>query len=508
MKLSEILSRLEAVQTGAASARVSDPDIRQVTCDSREARPGTLFFALAGRTTDGARFALDAARNGASAVISERPIEGLPPEVAAVLVPDARKAMATAAAVFHGNPASAMTLLGVTGTNGKTTTTYLVEAMARACGESIGVVGTVSWRFGEVARDATHTTPESTVLHALLAEMLGAGVGAVVMEVSSHALAQERVHGLSFSAAAFTNLTRDHLDYHGDLESYFATKRRLFFELCAGPAIVNIDDPHGALLADDLTREGRTVWGFTRRGEGAELYLRDARLSLGGIEGTLVTPAGERAIQSPLVGAHNVENILCAAGLLVAVGFPLDGLCTGLARLANIPGRLERVALDGGASGGISAFVDYAHSDDAIARALASLRPYTSGRLLIVFGCGGDRDVGKRPLMGRAAGKADVAIVTSDNPRSEDPMAIIDAILPGLARAGGAEVHVEPDRRKAIELAARIARPGDLVLVAGKGHERWQLVGKEKLPFDDREEVARAFAARGADLDGEKERAP
>ncbi len=397
--------------------------------------------------------------------------------------------MATAAANFWGRPANAMSLLGVTGTNGKTTTTYLVEAMLAAAGERPGVVGTVNYRFAGREVPAPNTTPESTALQELLAQMKDAGTTSVVMEVSSHALAQDRVHGLSYTSAAFTNLTRDHLDYHGDMEGYFAAKRRLFFELLAGPATVNADDPFGLRLLDELGREGRTAWGFSSRGTVADLHVRDAVTTIDGMSGTLVTPRGEAPFRTALVGGHNLENILTATGLVLGAAFDLKDVLRGIEALENVPGRLERVS-----ARGINVFVDYAHSDDALARALAALRPLTKGRLITMFGCGGDRDQGKRPLMGEAAARgSDIVVVTSDNPRTEDAQAIIEAILPGVARGGVREQHVEADRRKAIDLAIGLARPGDVVLLAGKGHEDYQIVGTTKHHFDDREEARRAL---------------
>ncbi len=498
MKLSEVMAGVEARRVAGPG---QDPDIAAVTCDSREVVPGALFFALAGAKADGAQFAKAAAERGAAAVASEKPIEGLPESVAQVQVRSGRQAMAVAAANFFGRPGSEMTLLGVTGTNGKTTVTYLVEAMLEAAGEVPGVVGTVSYRYAGKTLPAPNTTPESTALQALLSRMRDAGTTAVTLEVSSHALAQERAHGLSFTSAAFTNLTRDHLDYHQTLEDYFQAKRKLLVELCSGPCVVNADDAHGQRLLDELAREGRTAWGFSASGRAAELTVRDLRLSLEGFAGQLVTPRGEAPVKSALVGAHNVENLLAAAGLLLGAGFPLDAVIQGAAALSCVPGRLERVS-----GRGVSAFVDYAHTDDALVHALGALRPLTAGRLLCVFGCGGDRDKGKRPMMGEAAARgADLAVVTSDNPRTESPAAILEQILPGLANAGARRLTpaealggakgflVEPDRRKAIALAASLAKPGDALLIAGKGHEDYQIIGDVKHPFDDREEARRVL---------------
>ncbi len=495
MKLGQILTGAGA---GKLDGRVADLEIAQVTCDSRQVRPGALFFALGGAKADGSQFALQAAQRGAAAVVSEKPIDGLP--VPLVQSASGRRCMAVAAANFFGRPARSLTMLGVTGTKGKTTTSYLTEAMLAAAGEKTGVIGTVSYRYAGKDIPAPNTTPESTQLHELLAQMKAAGTTAVAMEVSSHALAQERVHGLSFTSAAFTNLTRDHLDYHRDMEDYFAAKRRLLLEMCAGMSVVNADDPYGQRLLDELGREGRTSWAFSTRGRTADLTIREPSQSIEGIEGTLVTPRGERRFRSSLVGLHNLENILTAAGLVMGAAFELDAVIKGIESLKNVPGRLERVS-----GKGLHVFVDYAHTDDSLSRATAALRPLTSGRLIAVFGCGGDRDRGKRPMMGEAAARgSDLVIVTSDNPRTEDPKAIIEEILPGLAKAGSAALTleqarsgrgylVESDRRRAIELAVSLAKPGDAILLAGKGHEDYQIIGTEKLHFDDREEARRAL---------------
>jgi UDP-N-acetylmuramoyl-L-alanyl-D-glutamate--2,6-diaminopimelate ligase len=494
MKLSAIMQG-----TGARGGAGSDPEIVRVTGDSREVVPGALFFALPGAERDGHAFVADAVARGAAAVVAERPVACSP--AALLLAPSTRRAMALAAASFHGRPADALALAGVTGTNGKTTVAWLVEACARAAGVPVGMLGTVVHRWPGAERPAGHTTPESTTVQALLAEMRAAGARAAVLEVSSHALAQDRVAGMRFRAAGFTNLTRDHLDYHGDMERYFAAKRRLFLEHLApdGVAVVNVRDAWGARLADQLG-PGRRLWRHGGR-TGDELRAEDVRTGLSGTGATLHTPAGSLAIRSPLVGAHNLENLLCAAGLALALDLPRDAVARALSECPGAPGRLERVA-----ARGVSVFVDYAHTDDALARALEALRPLAPGRLLCVFGCGGDRDRGKRPLMGAAAARgADAVVVTSDNPRTEDPAAILAEIVPGLERAGLARASaaalaqgargfaVEPDRRAAIVLAVAAAREGDAVLVAGKGHEDYQIVGRERLPFSDRDEARRAL---------------
>jgi UDP-N-acetylmuramoyl-L-alanyl-D-glutamate--2,6-diaminopimelate ligase len=494
MKLSAIIQG-----TGARGELGGDPEVTRVTGDSREVVPGAAFFALPGAVRDGHDFVPEAVRRGAAAVVAERPVASSPAPL--LLAPSARRAMAIAAANFHGRPAEALALAAVTGTNGKTTVAWLVEACARAAGVPVGMIGTVTHRWPGVERPAGHTTPESTTVQSLLAEMRAAGARAAVLEVSSHALAQERVAPLRFRAAGFTNLTRDHLDYHGDMERYFAAKRRLFVEHLGadGIAVVNVRDPYGARLADQLG-PGRRVWRHGGR-TGDELRAEAVELGMDGIAATIRTPAGALAVRSPLVGAHNLENLLCAAGLAVALDLPCDAVASALSKCRGAPGRLERFA-----ARGVSVFVDYAHTDDALARALAALRALAPRRLVCVFGCGGDRDRGKRPLMGEAAGRgADAVVVTSDNPRGEDPAAILAEILPGLERAGVGRLTpsafrggdrgfvVEPDRRGAIALAVASAREGDAVLVAGKGHEDYQIVGPDRLPFSDRDEARRAL---------------
>ncbi len=494
MKLSAIIQG-----TGARGDLGGDPDIARVTGDSREVVPGAVFFALPGTVRDGHDFVPEAVRRGAVAIVAERAVASAP--AALLLAPSSRHAMAVAAANFHGRPGDALLLAGVTGTNGKTTVAWLVDACARAAGVPAAMFGTVVDRWPGVERPASFTTPESTAVQALLAEARAAGARAAVLEVSSHALAQERVSGMRFRVAAFTNLTRDHLDYHGDMERYFAAKRRLFLEHLApdGTAVVNVRDPWGARLADQLG-PGRRLWRHGGR-TGDELRVEEVVAGLSGIAATVQTPVGPVAFRSPLVGAHNLENLLCAAGVALALGLPPAAVARGLSESRGAPGRLERFA-----ARGISVFVDYAHTDDALAHVLEALRALGPRRLLCVFGCGGDRDRGKRPLMGEAAGRgADVVIVTSDNPRSEDPLAIIGEILPGLERAGqrrlsatqlcldGSGYAVEPDRRSAIALAVAAAREGDAVLVAGKGHEATQVIGRESIPFSDREEARKAL---------------
>jgi len=494
--------RLLALLGGLGPAVVAhgpDVDVSGIATDSRAVRPGDVFFALAGRRTDGRRHAAEAVARGARALVAETlvDVDG----VTRIVTDAVRPLLGLAAARLAGDPSAGVVLAGVTGTNGKTTTTWLLEAIWRAAGHRPGVIGTIAYRYDGTSRPAPFTTPEAPALQGLLAEMRSAGTTHVAMEVSSHALALDRVAGTRFDAAVFTNLTRDHLDFHGTLDAYLAAKARLFLEMLpaggkADPvAVVNADDPAGATL---LARVGTRAVGYAVRARAA---VRPAGVesTLAGMRGRLDLGGRTVPFACRLVGAPHLENVLAAAATAWALGVPPDAIVAGLAAAAPPPGRLEQIA-----GPGFTVVVDYAHSPDALARCLAVLRPLTSGRLITVFGCGGDRDRGKRPLMGEAAARAsDVVVLTSDNPRTEAPERIIADVEAGIratdlprlaAPAGdGRGWLVEPDRRTAIALAVRAARPGDLVLVAGKGHEDYQIVGTEKRHFDDREEVARAL---------------
>ncbi|MDR0967174.1 MAG: UDP-N-acetylmuramoyl-L-alanyl-D-glutamate--2,6-diaminopimelate ligase [Myxococcales bacterium] len=484
MKLQDVIAGTDIHGAQATSLSLN---VTGVSCDTRTLQPGELFFAI------DSRFAAPAFERGACAVVLQagvgRPAEL--PESHGLRSANPRVAMALCAANFFGRPAHRLTMLGVTGTNGKTTTSLLAESMLRAAGESVGVIGTIGYGFAGKTLAAPNTTPGSVPLQRLLADMRAEGVTSVVMEVSSHALDQERAAGIPFTSAAFTNLTRDHLDYHGDMACYFAAKRRLFTELCAGVCSLNLDDPHGQALHAELVREGRVTFGFSTHSEQADLFVTDLVADLDGLRGMLHTPKGSARFDSKLVGRHNVENLLAAVGLVLGAGFELEELIDGIAALSVVPGRLERVP-----SQHCAVFVDYAHTDDALTHVLAALRPLTTGRLICVFGCGGDRDHGKRPLMGEAVARgADVAIVTNDNPRSESPEAIAAAIEEGLKRGGLSldRYAVELDRRCAIERALGLAGAQDVVLIAGKGHETYQLIGDRTFEFDDRAEVLAAL---------------
>jgi UDP-N-acetylmuramyl-tripeptide synthetase len=460
-----------------------------------------LFVALRGQTVDGHAFLGKVAAQGAAAVVVEDPSATF--TGARILVRSTAHALALIAANRFARPAESLTLVGLTGTNGKTTGAYLTEAILIAAGSSPGVIGTVEYRSPRGARPAPFTTPTPLELHRTLAEMRDAGCTHVVMECSSHALALGRLNGLSFAVASFSNLTQDHLDFHGDMAAYADAKKLLFSSLLdpSGVAVVCVDGAYG----EDMAAVARArVLRVSSTGAPADVRMQSATPTASGTRVELQTPRGQLAFESPLVGAFNVENLAVAVGLGIGLGLELEQIGEGLRRARGAPGRLERV------TGPVAAYVDYAHTPDALERALAALRPTTEGRLWVVFGCGGDRDRGKRPLMGRIGSVgADLAIVTSDNPRSEAPRAILDEIAGGIdpalvvdARALAARdrgVALVEDRREAICLAVDCARPGDVILVAGKGHEDYQIVGQTRLRFDDREVLRDALQRRSKD---------
>ncbi|WP_224365220.1 UDP-N-acetylmuramoyl-L-alanyl-D-glutamate--2,6-diaminopimelate ligase [Hyalangium versicolor] len=504
MKLTDVLAGCGAEQISGGRSSV---DVTGVTQDSRRVKAGDLFVAVPGTKEDGAQYIGEAVSRGAVAVVSEKPVGSS--QVPFFKVSSARKALALIAANFYGRPAQQLTLLGVTGTNGKTTTTYLLEAMSTAAYSSTGVIGTLGYKVAGRTVELPNTTPDALELHRILKEMVDSGVETVVMEVSSHALVQERVHGLTFKAAAFTNLSRDHLDYHKDIEDYFQAKRKLFGEHLSptGVAVVNGDDTYASRIYNELRGQKRMAWKFSRLGNG-EISATDVSYSLQGIKATLKTPAGDIPVKSRLLGPHNLENILAAAGVALGAGMARRDVQTGIERMTKVPGRMERVEnyMPGPAP---AVLVDYAHTDDALKRALEATRTLAKGRVIVVFGCGGDRDKGKRPLMGTAAAEgADLVVVTSDNPRTEDPDEIISQVTPGLEKGGLRRISagkaksgekgylVDADRRAAIETAIGLAQADDVVLVAGKGHEAYQIIGGEKKAFDDREASTKALASR------------
>jgi UDP-N-acetylmuramoyl-L-alanyl-D-glutamate--2,6-diaminopimelate ligase len=477
-----------------ATLHFGDPDesIDNVCYDSRKALARSAFVAIRGQLQDGNRFVDDARRRGAVVVVSEEPpLPGGP----WIRVADARIALAEIAALLFNRPADAMTLVGVTGTNGKTTTCFLIEAALQAADRPAGLLGTVEYRFGDRVVEASRTTPESSDLQALMRDMSDAGYRHVVMEVSSHSLVLERVRGCFFEVAVFMNLTRDHLDFHGGMDAYFAAKRRLFVEhlKARGTAIVNTDDDRGSEIA--LAARGR-VWTFGLE-RPADLRADGVSLSLDGTRFKARTPVGDYEVESPLVGRFNVENLLAALGAALALDVEPAKALAGLRSVRGVPGRLERI--DSGQS--FTVIVDYAHTDDALRKLLETIRQLEPRRVLTVFGCGGDRDATKRPLMGAVAARlSDVVIVTSDNPRSEPPEAIIEAIERGMNGSRGAERLSIVDRREAIARALEMAETGDVVVVAGKGHERMQQLRDRLVPFDDREVVREILGgAKGRD---------
>ena len=488
----------DLVREGLGTLRGNDVEVHGVQHDSRAVGPGDLFVAVPGATADGALFAAQAVERGAVAVAAERALDVAVPQL---VVSDARRALGKLASVVYRQPTYSLDVVGITGTNGKTTTAWLIEEMIARTGAKPALMGTVLFRGPGIELAAPHTTPEGDDVARFARRVLDAGATHLVMEVSSHALSLHRVDAVRFRVAAFTNLTQDHLDFHGDLESYGEAKARLFLELGPGTAVVNVDDAFGAELAGRV--RGPILRCSMRASSAADVRAREWSSTREGIVANLETRAGNTVLESPLVGAHNVENLLVAVGCGLALGLSLDAIVAGLRDAKGAPGRLERVP----DPRDVAVLVDYAHTPDALARALAALRPITPGRLIALFGCGGDRDRQKRPKMGEAAGRgADVCVVTSDNPRTERPGAIIDEILPGVAAADQPRIDagelpraarghiVLEDRAEAIRVAIAAARPGDTVLIAGKGHEDYQIVGKEKRPFDDRQHARAAIA--------------
>jgi UDP-N-acetylmuramoyl-L-alanyl-D-glutamate--2,6-diaminopimelate ligase len=463
-----------------------------VTHDSRRVMPGTVFVALKGQKADGTAFVPQALAAGAAAIVAEQPPLS-PVNVPWVVVPRARLALALLSAEFYGHPSRQMQVVGITGTNGKTTTSYLVNAIFEAAGIPCGLMGTVTYRIGDRAFNATRTTPEAPEVQGFLRQMVDAGCGACVMEVSSHALSLHRVDGIRFAAGVFTNLTRDHLDFHGDMESYFTAKRRLFELLPAdAPAVINVDDPRAAALVEAVSKP--VTYGINKA---ADVTPGPLSYALSGLRFDVRTPHGIVPVRSRLVGRPNVYNILAAVGTTAALGLPLDAIERGLAALPGVPGRFEVVSAAGD---DITVVVDYAHTDDALRNLLETARSMATHRVITVFGAGGDRDRTKRPLMGMVAARlSDLVVMTSDNPRSEDPLRIIEEVKRGAeaeTRQRNVELLAVSDRREAIARAVQVAGPGDVVLIAGKGHEKYQEVGGRTQPFDDVAVAREALAAR------------
>jgi len=498
---------IEAIHpTAILGSAAPETPVKALHYQSRDVGPGGVFFAIPGLAVDGHDYIDDACQQGATAVVAEKPVA---PGVPVLQVANSRMALAQAAAAYYGHPSRDLTVIGLTGTNGKTTVSYLIENMLSQAGLAAGVIGTVSYRYGDREVPASRTTPESLDLQRILADMHQHGVTHVVMEVASHGLDLHRVDACWFDVAAFTNLTQDHLDFHGDMERYWASKKSLFTRLLPlGPkadhamAVINRDNPRGRLLADEIAEVRPTVTFGTSTDN--QVWPDVKRSDLTGMEAILHTPRGPFTMTSPLVGQHNLENILTATGCGIALDLPLEAIQAGIAATTAVPGRLEPVADPGGRF----IYVDYAHTPDALENVLRALDALRQGRLICVFGCGGDRDRRKRPLMGEIAARmSDLTVVTSDNPRTEDPLSIIEDALVGVRRAApqaytldnvrrpsGQRGHIVlPDRREAIGLAISVAEPGDTVLIAGKGHETYQIIGRTTIPFDDREEARQAL---------------
>lgn len=485
MKLSSLVEALE--QAGfetqwADSATPQEVDITGITFDSRTVKPDDLFVAIKGFESDGHLYAAQSAQSGASAILAQHAIEGV--NLPTLIVDDTLAALAPLGSTFYDHPDRALEIVGVTGTNGKTTTCYLIEHIMREAGRKTGLIGTVEIRVGEESRVAHRTTPQSSEIMAILDEMRRDNVDTVAMEVSSHALALHRVDGIDFDVAAFTNLSQDHLDFHESMEEYYTTKKRLFTEYNARTRVVAIDTKMGARLAQELEETGSVM--TVGRTSAASVRSSEEDFHGRGINFTLVTPEGSAPVRLPLIGTYNIDNALVAAGCALALNVPLATVASALNTVPQVPGRLERIV----SGQPFEVVVDYAHTPDALAKAITALRSVTPGKVIVVFGCGGDRDPEKRPLMGRVVGQnADIALATSDNPRTEDSVAILLQVRDGLKKTDG-HYSLEVDRRHAIERACRMAGPGDCVLIAGKGHEDYQIFAHHTIHFDDRE-VAR-----------------
>ena len=477
---------------------------------AQDVKQGGMFAAIQGQVTDGHDYIDVALANGAAVITTQKPVDR---DSIIIEVEDTRKALSAMSAAFYGNPSEDLFLIGITGTNGKTTTAYLIESILLKAGFRVGVTGTVNYRYSGKIFNSPVTTPESLDLHRILAEMLNQGITHVVMEVSSHAIDQHRIANCWFDVGVFTNLTQDHLEYHGDMDSYWSCKKRLFTEnLMSGPkkgrslAVINCDDTRGKELAQSLMHKRSQLQ--IHQVSDKVIQPKMVRLDAGGIEGRLSTIKGDFDFKSSLVGKHNLKNIISATGVGISLNLPLDVIKRGIEDLTRIPGRLEAIPN----TAGRFVYVDYAHTPDALENVLSSLRSMAQGRIICVFGCGGDRDKGKRHQMGEIAGRlSDIAVVTSDNPRTEAPMDIIAQVLDGIRKTSILEYDsadidsllnqdkgkkgyvVEPDRKKGIELAVTISRADDIVLIAGKGHETYQIIGNKIVSFDDRKEAETAL---------------
>jgi UDP-N-acetylmuramoyl-L-alanyl-D-glutamate--2,6-diaminopimelate ligase len=486
MKLEKILDgiKIKKIITGCAgltSDAMKPSEVTGLAYDSRRVKPGDLFIALSGTALNGNAFINDAFKRGAVAAVSESVSvpNPLAEEKTYIEVADARAALARLAANFYGQASNKMTVIGVTGTNGKTTTSYLIDSALRHAGKKTGVIGTINYIIAGEKIPAPFTTPEAPEFQQLLARMLEAGTTHVISEVSSHAMAQKRADCTSFKAAVFTNLTRDHLDYHKTMGDYLLAKKRLFAELLSkdGTSVINIDDPAGRKLAGDLNN-GK-ILSYSVENKTADLFAEKVHVSTKGLSFVLNYKTQKLELESPLIGVHNLYNLLAAFGAAVAVGIPAEESGKGICLLQSVPGRFERVPC----AGEFLVIVDYAHTPDALERLILAARTVAKGKVITLFGCGGDRDRGKRPQMGRiATSLSDFCVITSDNPRTEKPRAIIEEILTGAA---GRNYLAIEDRREGIHKAIDMAAPGDIVLLAGKGHEDYQIIGDRKYPMSD-----------------------
>jgi UDP-N-acetylmuramoyl-L-alanyl-D-glutamate--2,6-diaminopimelate ligase len=473
-------------------------EIKGLTSDSRYVKKGYLFVAVKGSSQDGHKYLADAIQRGACALVVEN-VENVFPNVTIVRLPDTRAALSELASRFYNYPSKDMNLIGITGTNGKTTTSYILESILKEEGRNVGVIGTINYRYKEKFFQSSLTTPESNDLMKIMGEMRDAGVTDIIIEVSSHSLEQGRVRGLNWSRALFTNFSRDHLDYHSTMEEYFKAKSLLFSSLGEeegqAKTIINMDDPKGRVVKK-ITKASTVSYGL---GDNCSVRAADIHSSVEGLHFKLTTPTGDIPITSTLFGQMNVYNILAAAAVAFSLDIDLNTISRGIERLAFVPGRLQHVEN----KQGLSIFVDYAHSTDALKKALQTVKQFTKGRLITVFGCGGDRDKGKRPDMGRVAGiYSDCAIITSDNPRGESPAKIADEVETGVKESGLTRITLDSssnargyeiilDRRRAIHTAVKMAHKedGDIILIAGKGHEKYQIIGNRKRHFNDIEEV-------------------
>lgn len=483
----------EGVSHELLHAERAPKEVTSLEFSSRDVEPGALFFCVPGTVADGHDYASDAVARGATAIVVEHELDL---DVAQFLVEDARVALALCSSNFYGNPAKKLAVVGITGTNGKTTTGFLVEHLVRCMNQRAGLIGTVECHIGDEIMPSEHTTPESRDFQRLLAQMVEAEVDVCACEISSHALALDRVLGTRFSVAAFSNLTQDHLDYHKTMDEYFEAKALLFTKYHPQTSVINVDTDAGVRMAALCEAAGNKVLRVGSAA-GCDVRLLDVDLTQHATIMDIEACGQWLHVRLPLVGRFNVDNALLAFGIGVALGFPAEQIVEALEDAPQVAGRLERVVNVDGTVPTYGVLVDYAHTPDSVEKAISAVRAIANGRVICVFGCGGDRDHGKRPKMGAAALAADLAIVTSDNPRTEDPDSIIEQILVGMEGAEESYVVI-PDRHEAIRFAIEQAQEGDIVLIAGKGHEDYQIIGTEKQHFDDREEAAAAIKERGA----------